>query len=77
MASTRKPSPSLLIVIILLGALAGSLAWEVLERLIRPPVSLASGPLQLFDLYVVALTIRINPGSFLGAGAAALLARRL
>lgn len=77
MAGSRKSSPALLVLIILLGALAGSLAWELLERLVRLPASLASGPLQLFDLYVVALTIRVNPGSFLGGGAAAFLARRL
>jgi len=77
MASARKTSPTLLVLIVALGALAGSLAWEVLERLLRLPVSLASGPVQLFDLYVIALSIRVNPGSFLGAAAAALLARRL
>ena len=77
MASSRKTSPLLLVLIVLLGAVAGSLAWEVLERVLKPPVSLASGPLQLFDLYVLAVTIRVNPGSFLGGAAAALLARRL
>jgi hypothetical protein len=77
MAASRKPQAPLLVLIVVLGAIAGSLAWEVLERVLRPPVSLASGPLQVFDLYVVALTIRVNPGSFLGAIAAALLARQL
>ncbi len=77
MASSRKTSPLLLVLIVLLGAVAGSLAWEVFERVLRPPVSLASGPLRLFDLYVLSLTIRVNPGSFLGGAAAALLARRL
>jgi hypothetical protein len=77
MAGNRKPQTSLIVLVVVLGAIAGSLAWEVLERLLRPPVSLASGPLQVFDLYVLALTIRVNPGSFLGGAAAAFLARQL
>ena len=77
MASSRKPSPALVVLIIVLGALAGSLAWELLERLLRLPVSLSTGPIQLFDLYVAALTVRANPGSFVGGAAAVLLARQL
>jgi hypothetical protein len=77
MAASRKPQAPLVVLIVVLGAIAGSLAWEVLERVLRPPVSLASGPLQVFDLYVVALTVRVNPGSFLGGIAAALLTRQM
>lgn len=77
MAGSRKTSPALFVLIVLLGALAGSLAWEILERLLRLPVSLASGPIQIFDFYVVALTVRVNPGSVAGGGAAAFLAQRL
>ncbi len=77
MASSRKASPALIVLIVVLGALAGSLAWEVLERLLGLPFSLASERLELFDLYVVALTVRVNPGSLVGGAAAAILARRL
>jgi hypothetical protein len=49
----------------------GSLAWEVLERVLSQlgiDFSLAmQEPLQLFDLYVLAITFRANPGTLLGA----------
>ena len=77
MASSRKTSPAFVVTIIVLGALAGSLAWELVERLLALPFSLATGPIQLFDLYVAALTVRANPGTFVGGAAAALLARQL
>jgi hypothetical protein len=51
-----------------LGALIGSLAWEVLERLLAllgREVALSIGPLG-FDLVVVSFSLLINPGTFLG-----------
>jgi hypothetical protein len=51
-----------------LGALIGSLAWEVLERLLTllgRDVALGIGPLAI-DLVVVSVSLLINPGTLLG-----------
>ena len=69
------------VLLLLLGAVAGSLAWELLERLARLAglgLSLTlQEPIQLFDLYVLALSVRANPGTFLGGAAAAIFFGRL
>ena len=57
-----------LIGICLLTLVAGTLTWDVLERvaaLLGWSVSLSVGPIG-FDLGVVAFFIRVNPGSLLG-----------
>jgi hypothetical protein len=54
---------------VLLGILIGSLAWEVLERVLLElglELSVGVGPVG-FDLSVLALYLRINPGTLLGA----------
>ena len=70
-----------LVLLVLLGVLIGSLAWELLERLLRLlGVDFAltlQEPLRLFDLYVVALSLRANPGTVLGALGGILVFRRL
>ena len=70
-----------LVLLVLLGVLVGSLAWELLERLLRlfgSDFSLTlEEPLKLFDLYVLALSLRANPGTALGALAGVLVFRRL
>jgi len=51
-----------------LGFLIGTLAWEVLERILLQvgiELSLGIGPVG-FDLSVLSVYIRINPGTFIG-----------
>ena len=73
----NKKSLSTFIACLLLGMLIGSLGWEVLERILHHFGVTASltltEPIQLFDLYVLSLSFRANPGTFLGAGAGALI----
>ncbi len=62
--------------LLLLGAIIGSLAWEIVERVVNvsgTPLSLSlSSPLS-FDLHVVAMSFRPNIGTFLGAVAGIVL----
>lgn len=58
-----------------LGLLTGTLAWELFERILDfagVALDLGVGPVGI-DLYVLAMYLRINPGSLLGAGAGILL----
>ena len=51
-----------------LGFLIGTLGWEVLERIISRmgfELALGIGPVG-FDLSVLSLFIKINPGTFIG-----------
>ena len=69
------------ILFLILGILVGSLGWEVFERILDAlgaDFSLTmKEPIRLFDLYVLSLTFRANPGTLLGALAAVLLFRRI
>lgn len=51
--------------------LIGSLFWEIFERIIHnlgAEWSLTTEkPVQIFDVYVISLTVRANPGSVIGA----------
>ncbi len=63
----------------LLGMVVGGLAWELAERVLTRlgfPLDLSVGPVG-FDLSVIALQVKANPGTFIGLLAAALLSRRL
>lgn len=54
--------------LLVLGTLIGSLAWEVLERLLAllgREVALGIGPLE-FDLVVISVSLLVNPGTILG-----------
>ncbi len=54
---------------IILGIVIGSLCWEILERLISLTgidMNLSVGPVG-FDISVLSVYLKINPGSFLGA----------
>ncbi len=65
--------------IILLGFLVGTLAWEIVERLVAltgRAMELSIGPIG-FDVRAVSVWIRVNPGSFLGTVSALLLLQRL
>ncbi|MFP4550638.1 MAG: hypothetical protein ACLFNT_07535 [Spirochaetales bacterium] len=65
---------------ILVASLAvGTLAWELVERIIAlagRTLDLAVGPIG-FDVHVVALWFMLNPGTLLGILPAVLLFRRL
>ena len=52
-----------------MGIVIGSLCWEILERLITMSginLNLSVGPVG-FDISVLSLYLKINPGSFIGA----------
>jgi hypothetical protein len=54
---------------IIMGIVIGSLCWEILERLIAMSginLNLSVGPVG-FDISVLSLYLKINPGSFIGA----------
>ena len=68
-----------LVTILLFGLLIGTLSWEVLERIVAlsgKTMDLSVGPVG-FDVHVLSVWIRINPGSFLGTVAGILLFNRL
>ncbi len=51
------------------GLLVGSLAWELLERVLAAfgsEIHLGAGPVG-FDLSVLAVSLVVNPGTLLGA----------
>jgi hypothetical protein len=51
-----------------LGFLIGSLAWEVLERILAEAgveLALGVGPVG-FDLSVLKMSVKVNPGTLLG-----------
>jgi hypothetical protein len=64
----NRKNVSTLLILGLIGAVVGGLAWEVVERvLLRFGVTLAMsvGPIG-FDLAVISLHFLVNPGTFLG-----------
>ncbi len=70
---------STLIGLLVLGCVAGTLAWEVVERLLAAagvPLDLSVGPLSV-DLHAIAVSLRLNPGSLVGLAAGGLLFRAL
>ena len=78
MKLTRKALPTLM-GLLLLGFVAGTLAWEVVERLagaVGLALDLGIGPVSL-DLHAVAVTLRANPGSLVGMVGGGLLFRGL
>ena len=78
MKLTKKHTGSF-VAVVLLGLAIGSFAWEILERIVSyagADLSLSVGPIG-FDLDVLAVWLRVNPGSFLGTLGAVLVFRRL
>ena len=69
------------LLLMIVGILLGSLGWEVLERIIRLiglEFSLTTqNPITLFDLYVLSLSFRANPGTLLGALGAFFVFKRI
>ena len=54
---------------IILGIVIGSLCWEILERITGMSginIDLSVGPVG-FDISVLSVYLKINPGSFIGA----------
>ncbi|MBN1696264.1 MAG: hypothetical protein JW881_02015 [Spirochaetales bacterium] len=70
---------TLFLLFLVLGLLIGSIAWEVLERIIHLMPGLSdfsltmNEPLTLFDFYVLAVSFRGNPGTILGSIAGIIL----
>ncbi|MGC9313340.1 MAG: hypothetical protein ACP5IA_11665 [Sediminispirochaetaceae bacterium] len=72
-------SRSTLIRLVLLGLLAGTLAWALAERALSYTgiiIDMGIGPIG-FDLRVLAVSLYVNPGSLLGAAGGWILFRRL
>jgi hypothetical protein len=70
---------STFLLFLLLGVLIGSLAWEVLDRVLARfglDLGMSLGPVG-FDLAVLAVSLVVNPGTVLGALGGALLFRLL
>jgi hypothetical protein len=67
------------VLLCMLGMLVGGLGWEVLQRValrLGLALDLSIGPVG-FDLSVLALSVTVNPGTFLGLAGAILLFRAL
>ena len=78
MKLTKKHVGSFLL-LVLLGMFIGTLAWDIIERIFAQaglPFSLETGPIG-FDIGVLSVYLKINPGSFLGAAGGILLFRSL
>ena len=58
-------------IILFSGILIGSLFWEIFEKILHNTGitwSLTTeNPIQLFDVYIISVSIRVNPGSIIGA----------
>ena len=68
-----------MVYLVLFGLVIGTLSWEIIERIVSATgrtMDLTAGPIGI-DLWVVAISIRVNPGSFLGTIAGVLLFRKL
>jgi hypothetical protein len=74
-----KKTLSTLLWVLALSVVIGTVAWEILERLLALAgiaLSLSVGPVG-FDAYVLAVSLRLNPGSLIGLVAGYLLFRRI
>ncbi len=68
-----------LLIFIFLGLIIGSLGWDILERLIgmgSPGFTLSTGPVG-FDLGVISIYLKFNPGSLAGIAGSVLLFKSL
>ena len=74
-----KKNTSHLVLLIFMGLVIGTLAWELFARILESfsvNAALAIGPVG-FDIGVLVFYIKINPGSVLGIIAGIILFRRL
>jgi len=70
-----KKNAGLFALLFTLGLVTGTFAWEILERILAlagAPLDLSVGPLG-FDLDVISIYLKVNPGSLLGAVAGVFL----
>ena len=78
MKLTKKNS-GLFVLLFALGLITGTFAWEIFERILSVAgvsLDLGIGPIG-FDLNVIAVYLKVNPGSLLGAAAGVFLFFRL
>ena len=74
-----KKNAGLFVLLFTLGLVTGTLAWGIFERILLlagTTVDLSVGPFG-FDLDVIAVYLKVNPGSLLGAAASVFLFFRL
>jgi hypothetical protein len=78
MVINKKNGPALFL-LLAGGFFAGLFAWELLERLVRlsvPEFTLSTVPL-ILNLDVLAIAIKLNPGTVIGMAAGGLLFKTL
>ncbi len=67
----NKKNVPIFLLIIALGVVIGSLAWELFERILGMWGVVVGftlrEPITLFDLYVISVSLRANLGTALGA----------
>ena len=74
-----KKNLSTFILVCILGIVAGTLTWEVIERVLSQAgmvLELTTDPVG-FDLSVLTVYVKINPGSIAGAVAGIFLFRHI
>jgi hypothetical protein len=74
-----KRNQPILLRLLTAGLLAGTLAWELLERAAEYfglSISLRAGPVG-FDVEVLTVELMVNPGTLLGLLTAYILFRRI
>ncbi|TVR89047.1 MAG: hypothetical protein EA428_11045 [Spirochaetaceae bacterium] len=79
MKATNKTNRAVLIKVLVLACLVGTLGWDLVERIVQVAelsMSLQAGPVG-FDIGVIQLYVRMNPGTLLGIPAGFLVYRRL
>ncbi|MCK4540885.1 MAG: hypothetical protein KAU17_01495 [Spirochaetales bacterium] len=67
------------ILMIVIGGVIGTLGWEIFERLLQLlgwNMNLTAGPIG-FDIAVLAVYLRANPGTLLGSAAGHLLFKKI
>lgn len=74
----RKPKQPHFIPIMLISLIIGTLFWALVFEIFAPELAdkFSIGPIGV-DLFVIACSLRINPGSFLGLVGGALLYKSL
>ena len=69
---------STLLILVALSMIIGTVAWEIIERILSmagATIDLTVGPLEL-DVYVISIALRPNPGTLLGIVPGVALFRR-
>lgn len=77
--ASNKTNRTVLIKVLVLACIVGTLGWDLTERIVRVAglsLSLQAGPVG-FDIGVIQLYVRSNPGTLLGIPAGFLVFRNL